>query len=633
MERNKIHQTTSIVINNYEDEDVTTTEQEERTEVTLSYKQASFPGNLKKNLQNRYCSEKQVYAGSSQSNSPSQEFTLNDLPRYSPSRFTSLEISGSSQTNSPSQDLGLKDMPRHSPSRFTSLETAGSSQTNSPSQDLALKDLPRHSPSRFTSLETAGSSQTNSPSQELGLKDLPRHSPSRFTSLERAGSSQTNSPSQELALKDLPRHSPSRFTSLEKAGSSQTNSPSQELALKDLPRHSPSKSIKTTSPNTKDDSDVIIELAAKVHAQKRPAQVSPDFSKMPFIQQGHSPTQKHGLSLLHKKELESDPIGHSSTKYFRSEMTIGPKEQNIHEYQNTKRQLLHQYSPGFPSPVFMSSADSSLLRPVPKASNIFNFDMPFARFNLDRKVSSAYPMMSTGINLSFPQRPIMHNPMSEIDQLAVSPLGMSSLGMYPSQFFNRSLPKIPRRSVLEQNHHQRRTLSDSDAYSCPVCNQVFFSYDSLAKHMVKHLGTETVPHGDNNNKGHYCSVCNRSFSRSDMLTRHMRLHTGIKPYECSDCGQQFSRSDHLKTHERTHTGEKPYRCNLCPYTACRRDMITRHMRTHYKSSAKRVNILSVPERDEHVRKSSVSSTETIDSKSTSSTRTFSQSSLESGEYN
>ncbi|VDI46884.1 Hypothetical predicted protein [Mytilus galloprovincialis] len=480
MERNKIHQTTSIVINNYEDEDVTTTEQEERTEVTLSYKQALFPGNLKKNLQNRYCSEKQVYAGSSQSNSPSQEFTLNDLPRYSPSRFTSLEISGSSQTNSPSQDLGLKDLPRHYPSRFTSLETAGSSQTNSPSQ---------------------------------------------------------------------------------------------ELALKDLPRHSPSKSIKTTSPNTKDDSDVIIELDAKVHAQKRPAQVSPDFSKMPFIQQGHSPTQKHGLSLLHKKELESDPIGHSSTKYFRSEMTIGPKEQNIHEYQNTKRQLLHQYSPGFPSPVFMSSADSSLLRPVPKASNIFNFDMPFARFNLDRKVSSAYPMMSTGINLSFPQRPIMHNPMSEIDQLAVSPLGMSSLGMYPSQFFNRSLPKIPRRSVLEQNHHQRRTLSDSDAYSCPVCKQVFFSYDSLAKHMVKHLGTETVPHGDNNNKGHYCSVCNR------------------------------------------------------------RDMITRHMRTHYKSSAKRVNILSVPERDEHVRKSSVSSTETIDSKSTSSTRTFSQSSLESGEYN
>ncbi|CAG2187802.1 unnamed protein product [Mytilus edulis] len=346
MERNKIHQTTSIVINNYEDEDVTTTEQEERTEVTLSYKQASFPGNLKKNFQNRYFSEKQVYAGSSQSNSPSQEFTLNDLPRYSPSRFTSLEISGSSQTNSPSQELGLKDL---------------------------------------------------------------------------------------------------------------------------------------------------------------------TFSK--------------------------------------SEMTIGPKEQNIHEYQNTKRQLLHQYSPGFPSPVFMSSADSSLLRPVPKASNIFNFDMPFARFNLDRKVSPAYPMMSTGINLSFPQRPIMDNPMSEIDQLAVSPLGMSSLGMYPSQFFNRSLPKIPRHSVLEQNHHQRRTLSDSDAYSCPVCNQVFFSYDTLAKHMVKHLGTETVPHGDNNNKGHYCSVCNS------------------------------------------------------------------------------------PERDEHVRKSSVSSTETIDSKSTSSTRTFSQSSLESGEYN
>ncbi|XP_063411161.1 zinc finger protein Gfi-1b-like [Mytilus trossulus] len=537
MERNKIHQTTSIVITNYEDEDVTTTEQEEHTEVTLSYKQASFPGNLKKNLQNRYCSEKQVDAGSSQSNSPFQEFALKDLPRYSPSRFTSLEIAGSSQ----------------------------------------------------------------------------------------------NSPSQELRLKDLPRYSPSRFTSLETAGSSESNSPSHELALNDLQRHSPTKSIKTASP--KDDNNVIIELAAKVHAQERPVQVSPDFPKMPSIQKGHYSTQKQGLELLHKGEIESNPIGISSPKYFRSEMTIGPKEQSIYESQNTKQQRLHQYSPGFPSPVFISSANSSLLRPVPKASNIFNFDMPYARFHLDRKVSSAVPTMSPGINLSFLQSPIKHNPMSEMNQLFVSPLGMSSLGMYPSQSFNRSLPKIPRRSVLEQNHHHRRTLSDSDAYSCPVCNQVFFSYDSLAKHMVKHLGTETVPHGDNNNKGHYCSVCNRSFSRSDMLTRHMRLHTGIKPYECSDCGQQFSRSDHLKTHERTHTGEKPYRCNLCPYTACRRDMITRHMRTHYKNAGKRVNILSVPERDEHVRNSSVSSTETIDSKCTSSTRTFSQSSLESGEYN
>jgi hypothetical protein len=123
-------------------------------------------------------------------------------------------------------------------------------------------------------------------------------------------------------------------------------------------------------------------------------------------------------------------------------------------------------------------------------------------------------------------------------------------------------------------------------FSCPICSQVFPSYDNLAKHMAKHLPTETVRSPDNS-KIHYCKVCNRAFSRSDMLTRHMRLHTGLKPYECKICGQVFSRSDHLNTHQRTHTGEKPYKCPQCPYAACRRDMITRHMRIHMKRWSKR----------------------------------------------
>ncbi|CAC5365959.1 unnamed protein product [Mytilus coruscus] len=358
MERNKIHQITSIAITSYEDEDVSTAVQEERTEGLLSYKQASFPGNFKKNLRHRYCSQKQV---------------------------------------------------------------------------------------------DAGSSQSNSPSEEVSLKDLPRHSPTSLKSLE----------------------------------------------------------IESTSKKTEDDSDVIIESARG----------SPDFTQMSFIQQEHSPTKKYGLEFLHKKELVNDPFGHPSHKYFRSEMTTRPQEQNIHKSQNTTQQLLHQHSPGFPSPLFMSSANSSPFRPVPEASNIFSFDMPFESLDLDRKVSSAYPGMSPGINFSFPPSAIMHNPMSQMNQLAVS-----SRGMYPSQSFDMHLSKIRRQAVLEQNHHQLRTLSDSDAYSCPVCNQVFFSYHSLAKHMAKHLATETVPHGDNNNKGHYCSVCNRAVINSPPKVVFMRLY-------------------------------------------------------------------------------------------------------------
>ncbi|XP_060074285.1 uncharacterized protein LOC132554008 [Ylistrum balloti] len=285
-------------------------------------------------------------------------------------------------------------------------------------------------------------------------------------------------------------------------------------------------------------------------------------------------------------------------------------------------------SPGVPH--YISSAQSSPLCSVPEGGHVFNFNLPspFEGFYSDPELLSPSPM-SPGLHFAFPPRAAMVTSMSELNRLAVSPRAY-----YPNQPLKVPSQKLSTSPVgkMEVNESQsveggRRTLSDSDAYLCPVCTQVFPSYDNLAKHMAKHLPTETVRQGDNN-KVHYCKVCNRCFSRSDMLTRHMRLHTGLKPYECTDCGQVFSRSDHLNTHKRTHTGEKPYRCPQCPYAACRRDMITRHMRTHAKRSAKRGKYLSVPEREGDVRKSSLSSTDTTDSQE-HSMRTYSASSVDS----
>lgn len=273
----------------------------------------------------------------------------------------------------------------------------------------------------------------------------------------------------------------------------------------------------------------------------------------------------------------------------------------------------------------MNPSPQSPLCSVPEGDRIFHFSFasPFEGAHIHSDTEYGSPM-SPGLHFTFPPRATMLNSSNEITRLAVSPRVN-----YLNQPLLQTVP--PRTHSINYTegllNEQRRTMSDSEAYLCPVCGQVFPSYDNLAKHMAKHLPTETIRSGDN--KIHYCKVCNRSFSRSDMLTRHMRLHTGLKPYECSDCGQVFSRSDHLNTHKRTHTGEKPYRCPQCPYAACRRDMITRHMRTHNKRSAKRGKYLNVPERESHeVRKGSVSSTDTTSSQELSA-RTFSASSGDS----
>ncbi|KAH9498557.1 hypothetical protein Btru_007356 [Bulinus truncatus] len=279
------------------------------------------------------------------------------------------------------------------------------------------------------------------------------------------------------------------------------------------------------------------------------------------------------------------------------------------------------YSPLFRSTHRMNFSPHGLMSPqsplcsVPEGGRIFNFNMPSsyeaAGTHSDTDIISPSPMSPRfftfpAVNPSHSTTPLL-NPMTEVNRLAVSPRAL-----YPTSPIQFSLRSKTVAHVKWENF-SKRSFSDSDvAYQCPVCGQVFPSNDNLAKHMAKHLPTETIRSADNN-KIHYCKVCDRSFSRSDMLTRHMRLHTGLKPYECMDCGQVFSRSDHLNTHKRTHTGEKPYRCPQCPYAACRRDMITRHMRTHSKRTPKRGRYLSVPDDGSDARKSSLSSTEASES--------------------
>ncbi|XP_067686097.1 early growth response protein 1-like [Haliotis asinina] len=376
--------------------------------------------------------------------------------------------------------------------------------------------------------------------------------------------------------------------------------------------------------------DVFMEPTSSVTSHKR--------SKPPSLQQNEpldlskstSPNLSPGLGSpsIGSPALGSPSIGSPSlgSPNLGVGMGQGPQEPEL------SPTAAKQFSPAtFRSTHRLPYSPHGLISPqsplcsVPEGGRIFNFSMPspFEGPHSDSDLLSPSPMSPRFF--TFPPHASMLSPLAEVNRLAVSPRALYPSS--PTQFSNYPSKQYgPVKQEHTKGFYEKRSLSESDVtYLCPVCGQVFPSYDNLAKHMAKHLPTETVRAADNN-KIHYCKVCNRSFSRSDMLTRHMRLHTGLKPYECTDCGQVFSRSDHLNTHKRTHTGEKPYRCPQCPYAACRRDMITRHMRTHNKRpSRKGGRFLAVPELETNeVRKSSVSSTDTTDS-----TRTCSVSSVDS----
>ena len=360
----------------------------------------------------------------------------------------------------------------------------------------------------------------------------------------------------------------------------------------------------------------------EVSGSHSPRQLSPQTSKdqKPHLLQQH-PSQPtyHKIPIIATQSYSNPDLNKASLE--------GELAQSAAHRQQYLPYMHHaHHSPSLHTPhISATHPQPSPLCSVPEGGHIFNFNLPSpldGGFFSDPEMLSPSPMSPGFSHFAFPPRGSLINSMSELNRLAVSPRAM-----YPSHTLILPPSKLAHTTAkVEPSSHERRIQSESDAYLCPMCGQVFPAYDNLAKHMAKHLPTETIRQPDNN-KIHFCKVCNRSFSRSDMLTRHMRLHTGLKPYECTDCGQVFSRSDHLNTHRRTHTGEKPYKCPQCPYAACRRDMITRHMRTHTKKTNKR-KFLSVPESDSDVRKSSLSSTDTSDSHDLG-IRSFSQSSIES----
>ena len=132
-------------------------------------------------------------------------------------------------------------------------------------------------------------------------------------------------------------------------------------------------------------------------------------------------------------------------------------------------------------PVTPSTSDADMVSPSPMSPRFFTFPSH----------PTALPPTSTALL----------NPMAEVTRLAVSPRAL-----YPTSPIQYSRGSSKAVAHVKWNYSvSKRSFSDSDvAYGCLICGQAFPTNDNLAKHMAKHLPTETVRAGDN--KVHYCKV-------------------------------------------------------------------------------------------------------------------------------
>ncbi|VDI16350.1 Hypothetical predicted protein [Mytilus galloprovincialis] len=278
---------------------------------------------------------------------------------------------------------------------------------------------------------------------------------------------------------------------LEDTAMSVPNSPTKERSIVNLPSHSPcrSSSCHIESSNAMEDNDVFMESAVKVLTQKRSANDFPVFSKMSFTHQEHELTV--GSEHTTTKEQVNQFACLPTQKYSRSAIAISTEAEERYGFQNAKPPfpILHHHFPGFLSPQFLSSANLTPFHSIHEGCHMFfDFDKStlLTGFIPDQDMSTPSPVMPPAIHFEFTPRERMFKSMSELNGITMPPIGC-----FPNQKINISTISSEL-STLKQHCDQRRALSDSDAYKCPVCNQMFLSFDNLAKHIAKHLPTETI---------------------------------------------------------------------------------------------------------------------------------------------
>ncbi|CAG2187806.1 unnamed protein product [Mytilus edulis] len=221
---------------------------------------------------------------------------------------------------------------------------------------------------------------------------------------------------------------------LEDNSMSLINSSSLESSIADVSGISPSKSttFKIEPSNEIDDNDVFMESAVKVLTQERSEHGSPECSIMSFTQKGHPLTTKcFGSENTTTKEQVHHFAGLPTQKYSVSKIAFSTEKHERHGFQNAKSTfpILHNHLPGFLSPQFMPFANSIPFHSIQEECHMFfDFDKStlLSGFLPDQDMTTPSPGNSPRIHFEFPPKTRMFNSMSELNRVAMSPLGMYS---------------------------------------------------------------------------------------------------------------------------------------------------------------------------------------------------------------